>query len=154
MHPQMLLVNHLIIKNDHYVDKTLPWNNFRVTNSFWFHFNRFKQKIFLLIFRWHEIGIYDLPATIDYVLNKTNTDKLHYVGHSQGTTSFFVMCSERPEYNKKIKIMVALAPSAILRHFKQPFLKIISPFYHFLEVILLNYRIINVKTGINNLLRI
>ncbi|KAJ8922166.1 hypothetical protein NQ315_004101 [Exocentrus adspersus] len=84
-------------------------------------------------FTWHEIGVYDLPATIDYILDITNTQKVHYIGHSQGTTVFFVLCSERPEYNEKIKVMIAMAPSAILRHFKQPVLKMIAPFYPMLE---------------------
>ncbi|XP_018563470.1 lipase 3-like isoform X2 [Anoplophora glabripennis] len=84
-------------------------------------------------FTWHEIGIYDLPATIDYVLNVTNTNKVHFVGHSQGTTTFFVMCSEKPEYNEKIKVMVAMAPSAILGHLKEPFLRMLVPFHPFLE---------------------
>lgn len=35
-------------------------------------------------FSWHEIGVYDIPATIDYVLANTNQTKLSYVGHSQG----------------------------------------------------------------------
>lgn len=35
-------------------------------------------------FSWHEIGIYDIPATIDYILEQTNQTKLSYVGHSQG----------------------------------------------------------------------
>ncbi|XP_049310337.1 lipase 3 [Bactrocera dorsalis] len=34
-------------------------------------------------FSWHEIGFYDLPASIDYVLNKTGYDKMAYFGHSQ-----------------------------------------------------------------------
>lgn len=38
-------------------------------------------------FSWHEIGIYDIPATIDYVLQYTNQTKLSYVGHSQGVTA-------------------------------------------------------------------
>ncbi|XP_055381697.1 lipase 1-like [Condylostylus longicornis] len=41
-------------------------------------------------FTFHEIGIYDLPALIDYILMKTSSQKLHYIGHSQGSTVFFV----------------------------------------------------------------
>ena len=37
-------------------------------------------------FSFHELGIYDLPAKIDCILNATNHTKLIYVGHSQGTT--------------------------------------------------------------------
>ncbi|KAI4469876.1 lysosomal acid lipase-related [Holotrichia oblita] len=35
-------------------------------------------------FSWHEIGLYDHPATIDYILSKTGVSKLSYIGHSQG----------------------------------------------------------------------
>lgn len=93
-----------------------------------------------LTFRWHEIGVYDLPAIIDHVLNMTSTDKVHYVGHSQGTTSFFVMCSERPDYNKRIKVMVALAPAVFYRYFKHPIFKLIAPFYRLLGVIYLIFQ--------------
>lgn len=31
-------------------------------------------------FSWHEIGKYDLPVTIDHILNVTNYSKLHYIG--------------------------------------------------------------------------
>lgn len=34
-------------------------------------------------FTFHEMGKYDLPANIDYILAKTGYDQLHYVGHSQ-----------------------------------------------------------------------
>ncbi|CAK1584939.1 unnamed protein product [Parnassius mnemosyne] len=78
-------------------------------------------------FSWHEIGYYDLPAMIDYVLQATKTNKLKYVGHSQGTTSFFVMASERPEYNSKISIMVSLAPVAFLGHMKSPTIQLLAP---------------------------
>lgn len=62
-------------------------------------------------FSFHELGIYDLPAAIDYILSRSKGfEQLHYIGHSQGTTSFFVMGSERPIYMKKIKLMQALAP--------------------------------------------
>lgn len=68
-------------------------------------------------FSFHEIGIYDLPAMIDFILSKTQQDQLIYVGHSQGVTSAFVMLSERPEYNAKISILHAIAPPIILKHY-------------------------------------
>lgn len=69
-------------------------------------------------FSWHEIGIYDLPATIDHILHTTQMEKLHYIGHSQGCTTLFVMCSERPEYNKKILFGNMLAPAAYMSPMK------------------------------------
>ncbi|KAH8419348.1 hypothetical protein KR222_006079, partial [Zaprionus bogoriensis] len=73
-------------------------------------------------FSWHEIGMYDLPAMIDAVLAKTGFQKLSYFGHSQGTTTFFVMASSRPEYNAKLHLMSALAPVAFMGHMKVPLL--------------------------------
>ncbi|XP_030555415.1 lipase 3 [Drosophila novamexicana] len=61
-------------------------------------------------FSWHEIGAYDLPAMIDHILATTGEKAVHYVGHSQGCTTFFVMGAERPEYNAKIKTAHMLAP--------------------------------------------
>lgn len=63
-------------------------------------------------FSWHEIGHYDLPAMIDYMLNCTQSSKAFYVGHSQGTTSFLVFLSTRPEYCEKIVHAHLMAPSA------------------------------------------
>ena len=71
---------------------------------------------------------------IDYVLKKTNRKKLIYAGHSQGTTDFFVMASERPEYQKKIKAMFAMAPVAYLTYIKSPFYQVISKFGNNIEV--------------------
>ncbi|XP_068151243.1 lipase 1 isoform X2 [Drosophila tropicalis] len=73
-------------------------------------------------FSWHEIGYYDLPAMVDAVLAKTGYQKLSYIGHSQGTTTFFVMASTRPEYNAKINLMSALAPVAFMGNVKAPLL--------------------------------
>lgn len=74
-------------------------------------------------FSWHEIGMYDLPAIIDFILKKTGKEQLHYIGHSQGTTAFFVMCSMLPEYNEKILLMQALAPVAFMENMSSPLLK-------------------------------
>jgi len=87
-------------------------------------------------FSWHEIGMIDLPAMIDFVLDFTGQDKLHYAGHSQGTTAFFVMGALRPEYNKKIITMHALAPVAFMGRAKSPFIRAIAPFTGALEWVL------------------
>lgn len=71
---------------------------------------------------------------IDFVIENTKKEKIYYVGHSQGTTSFFVMASERPEYNDKITAMFALAPVAYVRHMTSPFFQILSRFDTFIIV--------------------
>lgn len=76
----------------------------------------------------HEIGFYDVPATIDYIIEKTNKKQLNYIGFSQGTSVFFIMCSERPDYIKKIKHMHAFAPVAYLKHTRSPGLKLLTPY--------------------------
>jgi len=79
-------------------------------------------------FDWHEIGTTDLPAMIDFTLWETGQRNLHYIGHSQGTTSFFVMASERREMNAKIKTMHAFAPVAFMSNLKSPMLRLMAPF--------------------------
>ncbi|XP_061709901.1 lipase 3-like [Cydia pomonella] len=74
-------------------------------------------------FSWHEIGYFDLPAMIDYTLNATSQDNLQYIGHSQGTTCFWVMCSERSGYNDKVSLMIALAPVAFIYNAQSPILR-------------------------------
>lgn len=65
-------------------------------------------------FSWHEIGIYDFPAIIDYMLKKTRSSKALFVGHSQATTSLLVMLSMLPKYNKRIAQAHLLAPTAFV----------------------------------------
>ncbi|KAG7296058.1 hypothetical protein JYU34_021155 [Plutella xylostella] len=79
-------------------------------------------------FSWDEIGEIDVPTMIDYVLETTEHQRLHYIGHSQGTTVFFVMTSLKPEYNDKIISMHALAPVAFMEHNQSWLLKAISPY--------------------------
>lgn len=71
-------------------------------------------------FSFDENGFYDLPAIIDYVINVTKQTKVYYIGHSQGTTDFFVMGSLRPEYNKKVQLSIHLAPVAWMSKLKSP----------------------------------
>lgn len=67
-------------------------------------------------FSWFEMGIYDQPAVIDYILKETATEKLHYVGISQGTTALMVLLTEKPEYNDKIHVASMLAPVGYMSH--------------------------------------
>lgn len=86
-------------------------------------------------FSWHEIGLYDLPSMIDYILNKTGNEKVIYIGHSQGTTSFFVMASLKPEYNNKTSVMIALSPVAFMTNVKSPLIRLLAPGGPFLHTI-------------------
>ncbi|ODM99328.1 Gastric triacylglycerol lipase [Orchesella cincta] len=65
-------------------------------------------------FSFHEVGYYDLPAYFDYILATTGEEKLHYVGHSQGTVVFWIAMSEHPEYNDKVHAMFGMGPVAFL----------------------------------------
>lgn len=85
-------------------------------------------------FSWDEIGQIDLPAMIDYVTSVTGEQRMHYVGHSQGTTSFFVMASMRPTYNDRIISMNALAPVAFMSNLKSPFVRSAAFFLDTLDV--------------------
>ncbi|KAJ8922556.1 hypothetical protein NQ315_007586 [Exocentrus adspersus] len=67
-------------------------------------------------FSFHEVGVFDLPATIDYITDLTGSPSVSYVGHSQGTVVFFVLESCRPEYNDKVNLAVLLSPYAFLEH--------------------------------------
>ncbi|KAF5306002.1 hypothetical protein FQR65_LT07495 [Abscondita terminalis] len=77
-------------------------------------------------FTWHEMGLNDVTAMIDYVLQHTNSTNLHYIGHSMGTTVFYVMCSEKPEYNQKIKVQMSLAPIGFVDHSKSPLIRLLA----------------------------
>ncbi len=75
-----------------------------------------KQKLYWQ-FDWEEMGTYDTPAVIDYVLNITQKSKISYIGHSEGTTQIMAGASLIPEfYNEKINICIFLAPVASMKN--------------------------------------
>lgn len=83
-----------------------------------------------------EHGYFDIPAIVDYVLNATQQPKLNYIGHSQGTTDFFVMTSMRPEYNAKIQISFLMAPVAYMGHIRSFIPKLLAPAHAHLRAFL------------------
>lgn len=77
-------------------------------------------------FSYDEMAGYDLPSMLDYVANRTRARNMHYVGHSMGTTVFFALMSSRPEYQSRVKSMVALAPVATVQSITSP-IKYLAP---------------------------
>jgi len=57
------------------------------------------------------MGIYDLPAMIDYVREQSGQEKVSYIGHSQGTTEMFLaMGMDQSFWQKRINLFIATAP--------------------------------------------
>ncbi|XP_049274329.1 lipase member M-like [Rhipicephalus sanguineus] len=71
-------------------------------------------------FRLDEIGLLDLPALVDYVLASTGWPQLFLVGFSQGNTAAWAMLADKPQYNNKILLVVALAPVANMTFIRSP----------------------------------
>ncbi|KAJ0183768.1 hypothetical protein K1T71_000191 [Dendrolimus kikuchii] len=72
-------------------------------------------------FSWHEIGIYDLPAAIDYIRKITgDNSKLNLIGHSMGTTAIIALLSLSSKYNHKLRSVTLLAPLVFMYHTKGP----------------------------------
>lgn len=66
-------------------------------------------------FSFHEMGLHDLKSTISFIIEKTKHDKITYIGHSQGCSQFFALCSLQPEFCRGyVKAIVALAPATFL----------------------------------------
>jgi pimeloyl-ACP methyl ester carboxylesterase len=69
-------------------------------------------------FSFQEMGEFDLQTQVDTILEKTKSDTLTYVGHSQGSTQMFYALAKNVESFKgdkllkdQIKGFIALAPT-------------------------------------------
>ena len=58
-----------------------------------------------------EFALYDIPDSIEYILEVTGQPSLSYIGFSQGTAQAFATLSIHPYLNQKIDVFVALAPA-------------------------------------------
>ncbi|CAN7938115.1 unnamed protein product, partial [Ixodes hexagonus] len=74
-----------------------------------------------------DIASKDLPTMIDTVLRVTGKTRLQYVGVSQGVLVMMALLSEKPEYNKKISLISAMAPVPYLGHVRAP-VRLLVPF--------------------------
>jgi len=83
-------------------------------------------------FTWDEMAKYDLPTMMNYVLEETGVEKLYYMGHSMGTTTFMVMNSLDASWADKVELAVLLAPIGYVEHIGSP-IKYLVPFLGFID---------------------
>ncbi|KAF3426646.1 hypothetical protein E2986_10919 [Frieseomelitta varia] len=88
---------------------------------------RFLDVQLIRSYSWHEMGLYDIPAMIDHIINHTTQKKIFMITHSQGSTAFFVMASERPEYQEKIVASFPMAPAVFMSNTKSPLFQALAP---------------------------
>lgn len=79
-------------------------------------------------FSFHEMGLYDLPAVLEYIdTKKTSKERVIYFGHSQGTAMLFAaLTSNLSFFQKHIKLFVALAPVTRINNMSSGILKILQ----------------------------
>ncbi|NWZ80323.1 LICH hydrolase, partial [Poecile atricapillus] len=71
-------------------------------------------------FSFDEIGKYDIPAELNFIMNKTGQKEVYYIGHSEGSAAGFIAFSTYPDLSQKIKAFFALAPVATITHATSP----------------------------------
>lgn len=71
-------------------------------------------------------SLVDLPLLIDFVLAKTASEKLVYVGYSQSTLFMYALLAAEPQYSDKLAAFVSLAPVAYIRNIKGLTVPIVS----------------------------
>ncbi|NXW45776.1 LIPM Lipase, partial [Nyctiprogne leucopyga] len=76
-------------------------------------------------FSFDEMAKFDLPAAINFIVEKTGQEKLYYIGHSQGTTIAFIAFSTMPDLAQKIKVNFALAPVTTIKYARSPITKLL-----------------------------
>lgn len=77
-------------------------------------------------FSWHESAVYDLPAMLTHVVETKESLLRAYIGYSMGTTTFFVLSSERPHIARLVQSAYLLAPIAYMKYMKSPVLRLLA----------------------------
>ncbi|XP_062989011.1 lysosomal acid lipase/cholesteryl ester hydrolase-like [Elgaria multicarinata webbii] len=75
-------------------------------------------------FSFHEMGYYDIPAVIYFILDKTGQQQLSYVGFSEGTTIGFIAFSSWPKLAERVKVFFALGPITTVTFATTPLVKL------------------------------
>ncbi|XP_063616949.1 uncharacterized protein LOC134790100 isoform X2 [Cydia splendana] len=76
-----------------------------------------KDKAIFFNYSYEEIAVQDIAATVDFILDNTKQEKIHYIGYSLGGTIFLVLNSMKQEYNNKFDTAHLLAPFGYQNYF-------------------------------------
>ncbi|XP_025265060.1 lipase 3-like [Camponotus floridanus] len=105
-------------------------------------------------FSFNEIGIYDVSAMVTFITNLRSQPLHTCIGHSMGTTCFYIMASERPEIARMVKMMINFGPVVFLSHM-QSSIRFLVPIRRMIKIKFLNcYLIQRNKNKVNNILRL
>ena len=94
-------------------------------------------------FSFDQIAEYDIPAIINYIKERDQVEQVYYIGHSQGTLTYFLSYMDDPEFmEKNVKKFVALgtvpnvnnAPHFLIKLFQKSKILNILPFKNFLAL--------------------
>lgn len=86
----------------------------------------------------------DLPTIIDHILSKTGNDQLTYIGHSEGTTQFFLGASLTPDYfTDRVNLFVGLAPVASTANIPTLYLREAATYNKIIEMALMDLGLYN-----------
>ena len=92
-------------------------------------------------FSFDHMAQYDVPANIKYVKNRDGVEKVYYIGHSQGTLTFFLAYMNNPEFmEQNVAKFVALgtvpnvnnAPHFLIKLFEKSKILNLIPVKNFL----------------------
>lgn len=67
-----------------------------------------------------EFAMFDIPNTIDYILNETQQQDLVYIGFSQGSAQGLAALSLNGTLNSKVKLFIGLSPAMIPKGLNNP----------------------------------
>ncbi|KFP07183.1 Lysosomal acid lipase/cholesteryl ester hydrolase, partial [Calypte anna] len=70
-----------------------------------------------------EIGKYDIPAELYFIMNKTGQKDVYYGGLSEGSAIGFIAFSTYPELAQRIKVFFALAPVTTTTYATSPMIE-------------------------------
>ncbi|NXU59450.1 LICH hydrolase, partial [Turnix velox] len=75
-------------------------------------------------FSFAQMGKYDIPAELYFIMNKTGEKNVYYIGHSEGSAAGFIAFSTYPELAQRVKLFSALGPVTTCSYATSPLMKI------------------------------